>query len=134
MDWQTGIKTLVAAIGTAATYLLGGWDAVLMALVVVVALDYVAGVLAAFAEQRLDSNIGARGIAKKVGYFVLVALAAVIDRTAGLDDAPILRTVTVWVLIANEGLSITENLAAMGVPIPRELRQRLERQRERDHD
>lgn len=117
MDGTTWIKSGLAAIGTAATYLLGGWDAVMVALVVMVAIDYMAGVMLAFVNKKLDSNIGARGIAKKVGYFLLVALAAIIDQSAGLE-APFLRTVTIWFLIANEGLSITENLAGLGVPIP----------------
>jgi len=109
---------------------LGGWDAVLVALVVLVVIDYVAGVMSAFVDKRLDSAIGVRGIAKKVGMFLLVALAAIIDQSAGLD-APILRTVTIWFLIANEGLSITENLAGLGVPIPPALLTALDRLRDK---
>lgn len=128
---MTWVKAALAAIGTAATYLLGGWDAVMVALVVMVVIDYVAGVMSAFVDKRLDSSVGARGIARKVGMFLLVAVAHLIDQSAGLD-APILRTVTIWFLIANEGLSITENLAALGVPVPGAVTQALERLRERE--
>lgn len=117
MEPKPWIAAAIALAGTAANFLLGGWDAVLITLVVLVSLDYLTGLMAAWVQRKLDSAVGARGIAKKVGYFVLVAVAAVIDRSAGLD-APILRTVVIWYLAANEGLSITENLGLIGVPIP----------------
>lgn len=128
---ENWLKVILAALGTAATYLFGGWDAVLLALVTLVVLDYLTGLLGAWVEKRLDSNVGAKGIAKKVGYFVLVAMAAVIDRSAGLD-APILRTVVIWALIANEGISITENLGAIGVPVPGAIKDALEQLKNRE--
>lgn len=133
MKGTMSFKAVCAALGTAATYLVGGWDAALIALVALVALDYVAGVMAAFVNRKLDSQIGAKGIAKKVGYFMLVCVAGIIDRSAGLG-APMLRTLVIWFLIANEGLSITENLAALDVPIPGPMRQALERLKESKPD
>lgn len=130
MDWQAVLKTLVAGLGTAFTYLFGGWDAALVALVVFVVLDYIAGVMAAYFEKRLDSSVGLRGIAKKLGMFVLVVVAAILDRSAGLES-PMLRTLVIWFLVANEGLSIIENLAVLDVPIPKPLRDALERLRQR---
>ena len=114
---STIVKTVIAALGTAATYLWGGWDAVLLALVVLVSIDYVSGVVAAWHRKELDSRIGARGIARKVGMFVVIAVANIIDRTGGLGE-PILRTATIWWYLGNESLSIVENLADIGVPIP----------------
>lgn len=131
MDFKHWLHAATAVVGTAATYLLGGWDTVLMALVALVVLDYVTGLLAAWVKRGLDSRVGAKGIAKKVGYFVLVALASIIDQSAGLD-APILRTVAIWFLIANEGLSVTENLGVIGVPVPKQITDHLERLRNRE--
>ena len=114
---STIVKTVIATLGTIATYLWGGWDAVLMGLVVLASLDYVSGVVAAWHRRELDSRVGARGIARKVGMFVVVAVANIIDRTGGLGE-PILRTATIWWYLGNEALSIVENLADIGVPIP----------------
>ena len=114
---STIVKTVIATLGTIATYLWGGWDTVLSALVVLASIDYVSGVLAAWHRRELDSRVGARGIARKVGMFVVVAVANIIDRTGGLGE-PILRTATIWWYLGNESLSIVENLADIGVPIP----------------
>lgn len=116
----TTLHAVVAALGTASTYLWGGWDAVLLALVVLASLDYVSGVIAAWNRRELDSRVGSRGIARKVGMFVVVAVANIIDQT-GVVGEPILRTVTTWWYIGNEALSIIENLADIGVPIPERL-------------
>lgn len=118
---STIIKTVFIAVGTVATYLWGGWDAVLMGLVVLASLDYVSGVIAAWHRRELDSRVGARGIARKVGMFVVVAVANIIDQ-AGVVGEPILRTAATWWYIGNEALSIVENLGEVGVPIPGRLR------------
>lgn len=122
------IKMALAAGATALHFLFGEWSLPLQILVAVVTIDYITGVGAAFAEKRLDSRIGGRGIVKKVGYFALVALASLIDRGTGMS-APVLKTATIWYLIANEGLSITENLSEIGVPIPKSLQEALRRLR-----
>jgi toxin secretion/phage lysis holin len=120
------IKMALAAGATALHFLFGGWSLPLQILVAVVTIDYVTGLGAAFVGKRLDSRIGGRGIVKKVGYFVLVALAHLIDRGTGMG-APVLQTATIWYLVANEGLSVTENLGEIGVPIPRTLQEALRR-------
>src|SRR5690606_23563467 len=114
---STIVKTVIAAVGTVATYLWGGWDAVLLALVVLASLDYVSGVIAAWHRRELDSRIGARGIARKVGMFLVVAVCNIIDQTGALGE-PVLRTVATWWYLGNEAISIVENLAQIGVPIP----------------
>jgi len=124
LERESLYKAATAALGTAATYLWGGWDGVLMALVVLVCIDYGTGVAAAWVGQRLSSQVGARGIARKIGIFLVVAVANVLDNTGGLGE-PILRTVACWFYIANEALSIVENLGEVGVPIPDRLRQAL---------
>lgn len=114
---STIIKTVIVTLGTIATYLWGGWDAVLLALVVLASLDYVSGVIAAWHRRELDSRVGARGIARKVGMFLVVAVCNIIDQTGALGE-PVLRTVATWWYLGNEALSIVENLADIGVPIP----------------
>ena len=95
-------------------------------LVAVVTIDYITGLGAAFVGKRLDSRVGSRGIVKKVGFFVLVALAHLIDKGTGMS-APVLQTATIWYLVGNEGISITENLGEIGVPIPEALTKALKR-------
>ena len=124
MDTRNVWKAIIAAGGTAATYLWGGFDAVFTALVVLACMDYVTGWAAAWVHRRLSSDIGRRGIAKKVGMFVVVAVCNILDQLGGLGE-PILRTVAIWWYLANEALSIVENLGEVGVPIPDRLRQAL---------
>ena len=125
------IKAILALGATALHFLFGGWSLPLQILVAVVTIDYITGLGAAFAGKRLDSRIGGRGIIKKVGYFVLVALAHLLDKGTGMS-APVLQTATIWYLVANEGLSITENLGEIGVPIPRTLQEALRRLRDEE--
>jgi len=131
-EQQTGLLKLVLTLaGTAATYLWGGMDAVLTALVVLACIDYASGWAAAWAGRRLSSEVGRRGIARKAGMFAVVALCNVIDQVGGLGD-PILRTMAAWWYIGNESLSIVENLGEIGVPIPGRLRQALAVLRDRE--
>ena len=124
LERESLYKAATAALGTAATYLWGGWDAVFLALIILACMDYVTGWVAAWVHRRLSSDIGRRGIAKKVGMFVVVAVCNILDQLGGLGE-PILRTVVVWWYLANESLSIVENLGEVGVPIPDRLRQAL---------
>lgn len=123
-------RVIVAALGTVATYLWGGWDAILVALVAFVALDYVTGVAAAWVGHRLSSEASAKGILRKVLVFAVVAVAHILDGVAGFEQ-PMLRTLVIWFYLATEGISILENLAEAGLPIPEPLRQAMERLRGR---
>jgi len=124
LERESLFKATTAALGTAATYLWGGFDAVFLALVVLACMDYVTGWAAAWVHGKLSSDAGRRGIAKKVGMFVIVAVCNILDQLGGLGE-PILRTVAIWWYLANESLSIIENLEEVGVPIPGRLRQAL---------
>lgn len=126
MEEKTIWQSCFALGATLLQFLFGGWSLPLQILVAFVAIDYLSGVAAAFVCKRLDSAIGARGIAKKVGFLVLVAVAHLLDQIAGLG-APVLQTATIWFLVANEGISITENLGEIGVPIPQSLQEALRR-------
>jgi len=133
MDGAQVWKAIVSAVGTAATYLWGGWDAALTALVLVITLDYLTGVVAAWRQKTLNSEKGAQGLLGKVGILILVALAHVLDGLIGSSE-PVLRTATIYWYIANEALSITENLGLMGVPIPPQVVEALERLRGRQQE
>ena len=109
-------KTLVAIGGAAASYLFGGWSALLTILLTFVVLDYVTGVVAAAKEGKLNSETGAWGIAKKVGTFVVVAVAHLVD--SALGDAHLFRDAAIFFFLANELLSVIENAGRIGVPIP----------------
>src|SRR5690606_18931192 len=99
LERESLFKAITAALGTAATYLWGGFDAVFLALVVLACMDYVTGWAAAWVHGRLSSNVGRRGIARKVGMFVVLAVGNILDQLGGLGE-PILRTVTNWWYLA----------------------------------
>lgn len=115
------VKTALTVIGTAATYLWGGWDAVLKALVALSIMDYVSGFASAWKRGEINSNVGWWGLAKKVGMFVLISACHVVDQT-GITGEPILRTLVAWGFIVNELVSLAENLGEIGVPIPERVR------------
>lgn len=121
-EWQVG--TVTAAAGAAVSHFLG-WDDALEALCVFMILDYVTGVLAAYISPalRLNSSRGLKGICKKIMILLLVVLAHELERASGV---PAVQSVVVWFFIGNEGLSIIENAAKAGVPIPNKLRETLE--------
>ena len=118
----------MAALGTAASALLGGWDMWLQVLVYFVIADYLTGVLAAFCLKKLSSEVGARGIAKKVFIFLLVGIAYQIDMLAGTE---LVRVAVCAFYIGIEGLSILENAGKLGIPLPEVLTSALEQMQNR---
>lgn len=100
-------------------YLFGASDALLVALFALVVMDYITGVLAAIVNQTLSSKIGFAGIAKKVLLLSVVALGNILDTATGAGG--VLRNVVIGFYIANEALSLTENAARCGVPLPQKL-------------
>ena len=117
------LKWLVALVGGLLTSLLGGWDMALQVLVLFVILDYATGLVAAYGEQSLSSRVGFRGITKKIMLFVPVAVAYWLDMLLGQE---ILRSLAIFFYIANEGLSMLENLGRAGVPCPEQIQTALE--------
>lgn len=118
----------LAALGTAASALLGGWDMWLQVLVYFVIADYLTGVLAAFCLKKLSSEVGARGIAKKVFIFLLVGIAYQIDMLAGTE---LVRVAVCAFYIGIEGLSVLENAGKLGIPLPEVLTSALEQMQNR---
>src|SRR5690606_20413472 len=100
-------KSIIAVGGAAASYLFGGWSALLSILLTFVVLDYVTGFLAAAKKGKLNSEVGLWGIAKKVAIFFVVAVAHLVDTALG--DAHLFRDAAIFFYLANELLSITEN-------------------------
>lgn len=117
------ISSVFACIGTTFVYLIGGMDIAITCLLIAIALDYISGLIKAYECKVLSSKIGFRGIIKKVGVLLVVMLAVLIDRVTGNTGA--IRTLVVYYFVANEGLSIIENLAEAGVPIPKSLKKAL---------
>jgi len=118
-------QVVFAAIGGWLGWFLGGYDGFLYGLVVFVVIDYLLGVMCAVLEKHLSSDIGARGIFKKVVIFTLVGVAHVIDQNI-IGDGGAIRTAVIFFYISNEGISIIENATRLGLPIPSKLRDVLE--------
>jgi toxin secretion/phage lysis holin len=110
-----------AGIGALLGWFLGGLDGFLYALIAFVVVDYITGVLRAVVEKRLSSKVGAKGISKKITVFLLVGIAHLADVYL-LGDGSALRTAVICFYIANEGVSLLENTAAIGLPVPEKLK------------
>lgn len=117
------ICAILSGISTALIYLLGGFDVALNCLLIAIVLDYVSGLIKAYNTKTLSSRIGFRGLLKKLGILILVMVAVLVDRVTGNSGA--IRTVIIYYFVANEGLSIIENLGAAGIPIPKFLKKAL---------
>ena len=119
------LQIVVAAVGGYIGYFLGGWDGFLYALVAFVVIDYLTGIMAAILEKRLSSEVGFRGIFKKVLIFSLVAVAHIIDSQL-IQTGSAIRTAVIFFYLSNEGISIVENASKIGLPIPEKLKTVLE--------
>lgn len=122
------IKMLFAVIGGFLGYYIGGIDTLITALIIFVIIDYVTGVTAGWYTKTLSSDIGLRGIVKKIMLFVLVAVAVQVDLVFGSNN--VLRSAVIFFLLANEGLSILENLGKMDIGIPPMIKKALESMKE----
>ena len=114
---DTFFSTLTAIGAGIASTLLGGWDKSLEILLIFIIMDYITGVGAAFKTKTLKSSVGFEGLMKKGAIFLIVILAAQLDRITG-NAAGVFRTSTAFFFVANEGLSIVENVGEMGVKLP----------------
>jgi toxin secretion/phage lysis holin len=119
---------LLAALASLVCALIGGWDVLAQALVLLIGLDVAGGLAQAFYEKRLNSSIMRKGLIRKTGYFAAIALAVLMDR-ALFQSAPAFRTLVLSYLCVNEALSVLEHLAAIGVPLPAQLKHALEKLR-----
>lgn len=118
------LKPVVAVVGTYFTWLFGDWNIALIVLVGFIALDYLVGVIKAFVLKQVSSEIGAKGIAKKGLIFVVLIASVFLDRLIN-EGTWIFRTMVCYFYIANEGISLLENCACLGLPIPEPLKNAL---------
>lgn len=114
--WNT-IQLVFTAIGGWLGYFLGGCDGLLYALIAFVVIDYITGVMCAVSDKTLSSEVGFKGICRKVLIFLLVGIGNIID-VAVLGNPGVLRTAVIFFYLSNEGVSLMENAAHLGLPVP----------------
>ena len=130
------IQVAITAVGGWIGWFLGGVDGMLIALIVLMALDYLSGVMCAIADKKLSSAVGFKGICKKVLILMLVGVANIID-THVVGSGAVLRGAVICFYLSNEGLSLLENAAYLGLPIPEKLKDilaQLHRRAEKEKD
>ena len=115
------VDAVFGAIGIFIGYFYGGMDGMLYALLIFIAVDYISGVLVAISNKQLSSAVGFKGISKKILILLLVGIANIIDQQI-LGKGSALRTATIFFYMSNEGISILENSANLGLPLPKKLK------------
>ncbi len=125
------IQMVFATLGGWLGWYLGGVDGPLYALIAFVVVDYITGVMCAINDKNLSSSVGFRGICRKVLIFTLVGIANILD-TQVIGNGSVLRTAVIFFYISNEGISLLENSAHLGLPIPEKLKDVLEHLHDRD--
>jgi toxin secretion/phage lysis holin len=119
------IQLALSAVGGAIGWFFGGMDGLIYALLVFVVADYITGVMCAIADKKLSSEVGFRGICKKVLIFVMVGIGHIMD-TYLIGNGEVLRTAVIFFYCSNEGVSMLENAGHLGLPIPAKLKDILE--------
>lgn len=127
--WNT-IQLIFAAVGGWLGYFLGGCDGLLIALVIFAVVDYVTGVMCAVADKKLNSEVGFKGICRKVLIFLLVGIANILDVQV-IGTGSVLRTAVIFFYLSNEGVSLLENAAHLGLSVPEKLKEVLEQLHDR---
>lgn len=130
--WNT-IQLVITGIGGWLGYFLGGFDGLLYALIAFAVVDYITGVMCAIIDKKLSSAIGFKGICRKVLIFVLVGIANILDVEV-IGTGSILRTAIIFFYLSNEGVSLLENAAHLGLPIPQKLKEVLQQLHNRSED
>ncbi len=137
-EFWTTIQLVFSAVGGWLGYFLGGCDGLLYTLLAFVILDYVTGIMCAITDRKLSSAIGFKGIFRKVLIFALVGVGHLLDVQV-LGVVGVLRTAVIFFYLSNEGVSLIENAAHLGLPIPTKLKAVLEQlhdraEKENDHE
>ena len=125
-----GIQIAFTALGGFLGWFLGGIDGFLYALIAFTVIDYITGVMCAITDKNLSSAVGFKGICRKVLIFTLVGVGNIVDVYV-LGQGGVLRTAIIFFYLSNEGVSIMENTAHLGLPIPAKLKEVLEQLHER---
>ena len=124
------IQMVITAIGGWLGYFLGGCDGLLFALMAFVVIDYITGVMCAINDRKLSSEVGFRGICRKVLIFLLVGIGHIVDAQV-IGTGSVLRTAVIFFYLSNEGVSLIENAAHLGLPVPDKLKAVLEQLHDR---
>ena len=127
------IQFAFAAIGGWLGYFLGGCDGLLYALIAFVVIDYLTGVMCAINDKTLSSEVGFKGICRKVLIFLLVGIANILDIHV-IGTGSVLRTAVIFFYISNEGVSLLENASHLGLPVPQKIKAVLEQLHDRAED
>lgn len=129
-EFWNSIQFIFTAVGGWLGWFLGGWDGLVYALILFVVLDYITGVMCAVVDKKLSSEVGFKGIFRKVLIFALVGVGHVLD-TQVIGAGSVLRTAVIFFYLSNEGVSLIENAAHLGLPIPEKLKVVLEQLHDR---
>ena len=129
-EFWNSIQLIFAAVGGWLGWFLGGCDGLLYALIAFCIIDYLSGVACAISDHNLSSQIGFKGIFKKVLIFLLVGIGHILD-TQVIGSGSVLRTAVIFFYLSNEGVSLLENAAHLGLPIPEKLKDVLEQLHDR---
>jgi len=119
------IQIIFAALGGWLGLFLGGWDGALYALITFITIDYITGVMCAIVDKKLSSEVGFRGICRKMIILALVGVGSILDRQV-IGSGGVLRMAVIFYYLSNEGVSILENAAKLDLPIPEKLKNALE--------
>ena len=119
------MQVVFTGIGGWLGYFLGGCDGLIIALILFVVMDYITGIMCAIADKKLSSEVGFKGICRKVIIFMLVGIANIIDVEV-IKTGSVLRTAVIFFYLSNEGISLLENAGHLGLPIPEKLKLVLE--------
>ena len=129
-EFWTTVQVVFAGIGGWLGWFLGGCDGLLYALLAFVVIDYVTGIMCAVVDKKLSSAVGFKGIFKKVLIFTLVGIGHILD-THIIGSGSVMRTAIIFFYLSNEGVSLLENAAYLGLPIPQKLKSVLEQLHDR---
>lgn len=114
-------QAIITLLGGWLGFYLGGVDGILMALIIFTVADYITGVMCAVVDKKLSSSVGFKGIFRKVLIFVLVGVANILDQHI-IQNGSVVRTAVIFFYLSNEGISLLENAAYLGLPIPEQLK------------
>lgn len=127
------IETIVAGLGAILGFVFGGMDGMFFALLAVIIIDYITGCLVAVVQKKLSSEVGFKGISKKIIILALVGVAHILDSQV-IRGGSALRTATIFFYFTNEGISILENAGRLGLPLPKKLKAVLEQLNKEESD
>ena len=129
-EFWTSVQVVFTAIGGWLGWFLGGCDGLMYALIAFVVVDYITGIMCAIVDKKLSSEVGFKGICKKVLIFLLVGMANILDVNI-IGSGSVLRTAAIFFYLSNEGVSLLENAAHLGLPVANAMKEVLQQLHDR---